>query len=179
GRALLIIGALLLAWVVAYIGASIPSSTSALRGQGQFLQLCLLPLLVSLVCLTIYWSWWPERHPRRDFVLFGALVHVAAWAGYTVWLRTPWGLRRPRGGSRAMALVAGLLELLFVVLVGAAGGGLAWLVATSLFPDPGGGVLLYASFGPAGFPSAFVLAATLLVGLLGRWAAGFGRYSWA
>ena len=37
---LLGLGAIALAWAVAYIGASIPSSTTALRGQDRFLALC-------------------------------------------------------------------------------------------------------------------------------------------
>ena len=54
--ALLVVGGVLLAWAVAYIAATIPSSTTARRGQGKFLVFCLLPLLLGLGCLTIYWA---------------------------------------------------------------------------------------------------------------------------
>ena len=89
---LLGLGAIALAWAVAYIGASIPSSTTSLRGQGRFLWLCLVPLLISVFCLTLYWAWWPTRD-WRHFVGFGVVVHLTAWAGYTVWLLTPVGRR--------------------------------------------------------------------------------------
>ncbi|HEX5528930.1 MAG TPA: patatin-like phospholipase family protein, partial [Methylomirabilota bacterium] len=53
---LLVVGGVLLACAVAYIAATIPSSTTARRGQGKFLVFCLLPLLLGLGSLTIYWA---------------------------------------------------------------------------------------------------------------------------
>jgi len=104
---LLVIGAVLLAWAVAYIAATIPSATSALRGQGRFLVLCLTPLLLGLGALTIYWAavsgpagGGTETLP--GFVAFGCfavVVHLLAWVGYTAWLRSPWGQRQPPHGS--------------------------------------------------------------------------------
>ena len=67
---------------------------------------------------------------------FGVIVHLTAWAGYTVWLLlTPWGGARARGGSRAHAIEAGMAELLVVVVAGAAAGYLAWYLAGLFFPD--------------------------------------------
>ncbi len=177
--ALLCFGAILLAWAVAYIGASIPSSTTALRGQGRFLILCLLPFMLSVVCLTLYWAWSSANHKWTDFVLFGVIVHLIAWIGYTVWLLTPWGAAHPWKGSFARAVRDALGELLVVVVVGAAGGALAWRVATTLFSVPSGRALLYASLAPAAFLGAFLLAATLLVGLLSSWTDDDDREWWA
>ena len=184
GYALLGLGATTLAWAVAYIGASIPSSTTALRSQGRFLALCLLPLLVSLLCLTLYWAWWPTRD-WRYFVLFGVVVHLLAWAGYTVWLLTPWGQRRRRTGWKASGLKAAraaLAELGVVVVAGAAAGFIASYLA-NLFLDDGGQIgrftLLYAVMAPGVFLSAFLLAATLLVGFLSRWTDDDDREWWA
>ena len=178
GRMLLGLGAIALAWAVAYIGASIPSSTTTLRGQGRFLWLCLLPLLISVFCLTLYWAWWPTRD-WRHFVGFGVIVHLTAWAGYTVWLLTPWGGARGRGGSRAHAIEAGMAELLVVVVAGAAAGYLAWYLAGLFFPDRPGFTLLYACGALGVFLSAFLLAATLLVGFISRWTEDEDREWWA
>ena len=178
GRMLLGLGALALAWAVAYIGASIPSSTTSLRGQGQFLRLCLLPLLISVVCLTLYWAWWPTRE-WRHFVGFAVIVHLAAWAGYTVWLLTPWGAARARKGVRAHRIWAAIVELLIVVVAGAAAGYLAWSLAGLLFPDLPRFTLLYACLALGVFLSAFLLAATLLVGFISRWTEDEDREWWA
>ena len=178
GRMLLGLGAIALAWAVAYIGASIPSSTTTLRGQGRFLWLCLLPLLISVFCLTLYWAWWPTRD-WKHFVGFGVIVHLTAWTGYTVWLLTPWGGARGRGGSRAHAMEAGLAELLVVVVAGAAAGYLAWYLAGLFFPDRPGFTLLYACGALGVFLSAFLLAATLLVGFISRWTEDEDREWWA
>ena len=178
GRMLLGLGAIALAWAVAYIGASIPSSTTTLRGQGRFLWLCLLPLLISVFCLTLYWAWWPTRD-WRHFVGFGVIVHLTAWAGYTVWLLTPWGGARRLEGSRAHGIEAAMAELLIVVVAGAAAGYLAWYFAGLFFPDRPGFTLLYACGALGVFLSAFLLAATLLVGFISRWTEDEDREWWA
>ena len=177
GGVLLVLGAVALGWAVAYIGASIPSSTTALRGQGRFLALCLAPLLIAVLCLTLYWGWWPTRRATH-FVTFGVVVHLLAWAGYTAWLRTARGQARPSTASRH-AVVAALAELIIVVVVGAAAGYLASFLATLLFPDLDGFTLFYASVAPSAFIGAFLLAATLLVGLLSRWTNDDDREWWA
>src|SRR4029077_3385654 len=91
------VGGVLLAWAVAYIAATIPSSTTARRGQGKFLVFCLLPLLLGLGSLTIYWAAVSGRAGAAvplpglfEFARFGVLVHLLAWVGYTLWLRSPW-----------------------------------------------------------------------------------------
>ena len=177
----LALGATALAWAVAYIGASIPSSTTALRGQEKFLALCLIPLVIAVVCLTFYWAWAPTRL-WMDFVGFGVVVHLIAWLGYSVWLWTRWGAPQPGAGSILKRVLAVLAELGVVVLAGAAAGSLAWLPAKLLFNDHealGRFTVLYASVAPAIFLGAFLLAATLLVGLLSRWTDDDDREWWA
>jgi hypothetical protein len=182
GCVLLAVGAIALAWAVAYIGASIPSSTTALRGQGLFLSLCLAPLMVAVLCLTLFWAWWPTR-TAMDFVRFAVAVHMAAWLGYTSWLWIDWrltpGRARKSARQQLWAVVAALFELLVVVVVGVAAGYLAWLLATVLFPDLESFTLFYASVAPAVFIGAFLLAATLLVGLLSRLTQDEDREWWA
>jgi len=184
GRAsniLLGLGTIALAWAVAYLGASIPSSTTARRGQGKFLTLGLAPLLIAMLCLTLYWAWSPTFE-WKHFVYFGVVVHLLAWAGYTLWLMTPWGAARPWTGSRAQKIGAALSELGVVVIAGAAAGFLAWCLAYLLFNDHGRlgrFTLLYACIAPSVFLGAFLLAATLLVGLLSRWTNDEDREWWA
>jgi hypothetical protein len=178
GCVLLAVGAVALAWAVAYIGASIPSSTTTLRGQGLFLSLCLAPLLVAVLCLTLYWAWFPTLN-ATTFVAFAVVVHVLAWAGYTIWLRLPWGRARRSAGGAWRAIGAALVELGIVVVVGVAAGYLAALLASALFHDPQGFTLFYASVAPAVFIGAFLLAATLLVGLLSRVTQDDDREWWA
>ena len=177
----LVLGAIALAWTVAYIGASIPSRTTALRGQGEFLARCLTPLLIAVVCLTLYWAWAPTRR-WTCFAGFGVVVHLASWVAYTVWLRTKWGAPQPRKRSTRKKLLALLAELVVVLLAGAAAGSLAWLPAELLFNDHetlGRFTVLYATVSPAIFLGAFLLAATLLVGLLSRWTDDDDREWWA
>ncbi len=175
---LLGVGAIALAWAVAYIGASIPNSTAALRGQGRFLALCLAPLLISVLCLTTYWAWSPTRE-WKHFVGFGVVVHLIAWAGYMLWLLSPWGEARTSKRSGGQAVVAALAELAIVVIAGAVAGFIAWALANLFFPDLASFMLLYACLAPGVFLSAFLLAATLLVGLLSRWTNDEDREWWA
>jgi hypothetical protein len=185
---LLAIGGVLLAWAVAYIAATIPSNTTARRGQGKFLVFCLLPLLLGLGSLTIYWAAvsgraaGPGRVPLPvfvNFVWFGAVVHLLAWAGYTVWLRTSWGQGRPAKSSLAAQVGSFVAELFVVVVAGAVGGAIAWLLAAKLFSRVDYTLILYAALAPGFVVGTFLLAATALVGLLSRWTEDDDREWWS
>jgi hypothetical protein len=176
---LLVLGTFALACAVAYIGASIPASTRAQRGQGRFLALCLAPMLVAVVCLTVYWAWSPTWDALR-FVIFAVVVHLLAWIGYTGWLWTRWGHPTLSTGSSWRRIGGAVAEPVIVIIVGAAAGYLASFAAGLLFPGPDldGFTLLYAAVAPAVFIGAFLLAATLLVGLLSRWTEDDDREWW-
>jgi hypothetical protein len=184
---LLVIGAVLLAWAVAYIAATIPSATTALRGQGKFLVLCLTPLLLGLGALTIYWAavsgpagGGTETLPGFfAFVCFAVVVHLLAWVGYTAWLRSPWGQRQPPRGSLGDRLRNFVGEFIGVVVAGAVGGAIAWLVAVKLFPRVGLLPIEYAALAPGFVMGVFLLAATALVGLLSRWSEDDDREWWS
>jgi hypothetical protein len=185
---LLAIGGVLLAWAVAYIAATIPSNTTARRGQGKFLVFCLLPLLLGLGSLTIYWAAvsgraaGPGRVPLPvfvNFVWFGAVVHLLAWAGYTVWLRTSWGQGRPAKSSLGAQVGSFVAELFVVVVAGAVGGAIAWLLAAKLFSRVDYTLILYAALAPGFVVGTFLLAATALVGLLSRWTEDDDREWWS
>ncbi|HEX6080824.1 MAG TPA: hypothetical protein VF197_14415 [Methylomirabilota bacterium] len=185
---LLVIGGGLLAWAVAYIAATIPSATRALRGQGKFLAFCLAPLLLGLGALTIYWAAVSgESDGVRaaavpglgDFVRFGVVVHLLAWAGYTLWLRSPWGQRQPPQGGLGARLGSFVAELVVVVVAGAVGGAIAWGLAVKIFPDVAVLSIEYAALAPGFVMGTFLLAATALVGLISRWTEDEDREWWA
>ncbi len=185
---LLVLGGALLAWAVAYIAATIPSSTTARRGQGKFLAFCLLPLLLGLGSLTIYWAAVSGRAAGAgreplpvfvDFVWFGAVVHLLAWAGYTVWLRTSCGQGRPAKGSLGAQVGSFVAELFVVVVAGAVGGAIAWLLATKLFMRVGHVLVPYAALAPGFVAGTFLLAATALVGLISHWTDDDDREWWS
>ncbi len=185
---LLVVGGLLLAWAVAYIAATIPSSTTARRGQGKFLALCLLPLFVGLGSLTVYWAAISGRTFGHSpvappgfcaFVGFGVAVHLVAWAGYTAWLRSPWGQRKSGEGSLIWNAAAFVGELAVVVVAGAVGGAIAWLLASNLFGRVESVMVLYAALAPGLLIGAFLLAATVLVGLLSALTDDEDREWWA
>ena len=185
---LLVVGGVLLAWAVAYIAATIPSSTTARRGQGKFLVFCLLPLLLGLGSLTIYWAAVSGRATAAnpvplpglaEFVRFGVLVHLLAWAGYTLWLRSPWGHRQPPRDSLGGRLLSFVADFFVVVVAGAVGGAIAWVLAAKLFSRVDYTLILYAALAPGFVVSAFLLAATALVGLLSRWTEDDDREWWS
>lgn len=185
---LLAVGGGLLAWAVAYIAATIPSATRALRGQGKFLAFCLAPLLLGLGALTIYWAavsgeWDGVRAPAvpglGGFVRFGVVVHLLAWAGYTLWLRSPWGQRQPPRGGLGARLGSFVAELVVVVVAGAVGGAIAWGLAVKIFPDVAVLSIEYAALAPGFVMGTFLLAATALVGLISRWTEDEDREWWA
>ncbi|HEV8580479.1 MAG TPA: patatin-like phospholipase family protein [Thermoanaerobaculia bacterium] len=159
-------------FAIAYISANRPGlgkhSTfpSPLRSQSWFLTLCLLPLALMAVLITLYWAWvrssgtplsglsfvilgW-ETSPLLAFTLFGVLLHAGGFAISRIWVRQ---------------YVFG--EFLGVVLTGALGGVAAWIAASQLFPAVDNELIteLYVCFAAPLLLFLFLVAATLFVGL--------------
>lgn len=169
-----------------YIGVKRPSSVKAagkqapkekVDGQRSFLRRCLLPLTFSGICFATFGAWihqlpadshtlaWLGNLPL-DFAVVGALFHLLGWVGYS------WSLRKWR-----------FSEGLIVVVSGAIGGCLAWLAASKILPVPGLNAIpateIYVCLALSTFLFAFLLAATLFVGLLGRYTSEEDREWWA
>ncbi|HEX9943466.1 MAG TPA: patatin-like phospholipase family protein, partial [Thermoanaerobaculia bacterium] len=163
---------LLGSFAIAYISANRPSlrekSTFPERWRGQewVLGLCVLPLALMAILITLYWAWvrsrgtplsglryvilgW-ETSPLVGFTLFGVLLHVGGFVISRLWVRK---------------YVVG--EFLVVTLTGALGGALAWLAASRLFPEVSAGFVseLYVCFAAPLLLFLFLVAATLFVGL--------------
>jgi hypothetical protein len=159
-------------WAIGYIGANRPglearnSFPRRLRSQSWFLVLCLLPLALMAVLITLYWAWirgdgtplsglhfeilgW-RASPAVAFTLFGVLLHAGGFLISRIWVRK---------------YVVG--ELVIVVLTGALGGFSAWLAALHVFPAVNSVLVteLYATFAAPLLLFLFLLAATLFVGL--------------
>lgn len=145
------------------------------RSQQWFLVLCLLPLFLMAVLISLDWAWlrstseplselsfqilrW-QVHPAALFVAFGMLVHLGGFVLARI--------RVPR-------YVPG--ELIVILLTGALGGAAAWIAAWHLFPTavatsarPHVNTVLaselYVCFAAPLLLLLFLLAATLFVGL--------------
>jgi hypothetical protein len=158
---------------IAYIGANRPglgeNSTfpQRLRSQEWFLTLCLLPLALMAVLITLYWAWLRSRgtslaglrfilldrwelSPLWGFILFGVLLHFGGFLLSRIWVR-----------KRALG------ELSVVVLTGALGGTVAWLAASRLFPALDSVLVsaLYVCFAAPLLLFLFLVVTTLFVGL--------------
>jgi hypothetical protein len=157
---------------IAYISVNRPSLADRstfprlLRKQGWFLALCLTPLALMSILITLYWAWvrsagtplsglsfvilGREASPLFAFALFGVLLHVGGFAISRIWVR-----------------VHILGEITIVVLTGALGGALTWLAAESLFPAVGSALAteVYVCCAAPLLLFLFLVAATLFVGL--------------
>ncbi|MEA2558859.1 MAG: hypothetical protein QOH06_363 [Acidobacteriota bacterium] len=157
---------------IAYIGANRPGlgedSTfpQRLRSQEWFLTLCLLPLALMAVLITLYWAWIRSRGTPLDglsFVILG--FEIPPWAGFILF-----GVLLHFGGfllSRMWVRKRALGELSIVLLTGALGGAVAWLAASRLFPAIDNVLVsaLYVCFAAPLLLFLFLVATTLFVGL--------------
>ncbi|HEU5320791.1 MAG TPA: patatin-like phospholipase family protein, partial [Methylomirabilota bacterium] len=135
GREWTMLGVGLVALLVAvvYIGLFRPSHAEARRqrrwlrrrgSQGEFLALCLAPLMLCALALTTFWAWWSDPVPLLSgwrlvgvLAALGGGLHVVAWAFHATILR--------RFDVR---------ELVVSLLTGAAAGFLAGLGLWKLMP---------------------------------------------
>jgi hypothetical protein len=149
----------------------LPSWLRRRETQGWFLIVCLAPLLLSAAMLTTYWSWItsdaPPRNDWRVIAIMGALgvvLHLVTWAVSALLLRRI--DLRELGVSASTGLVAGAV---------------AGLVATKLLPDAR--VWQYAEYyailAVPFFAGAFLLAATMFIGLVSRSTTDEDREWWA
>ncbi len=164
----------------------------ALGNQNTFLFMSFLPLIVSAGLITTWWAWVSNDIPRpnvlRDRDLWGFRipssllfmsvaggVHLAGWIISVAVLRR-W--KQFQGTTREVRRIIG--ELLVIILSGALGGYLAWMVL-QIWPDPVSNdfAVYYGAFAIPAFLSLFLLAATLFVGLSGRVTDDEDREWWA
>jgi patatin-like phospholipase len=163
---LFVLGAALMTAAVAYIGWHRPSGGERSTRRGYLLA-CLLPLTLSAVALTVYWAWYKNPDLQRadpgwEWFLFPTIsVNLVGWSAHAV----PALLR---GRARPLAK---LLEIPFLVVAGAVGGGLTYLVARRLFAQPLDANRLpwYAVLAVPILLGAFVVGETLFAGLASRW----------
>ena len=138
GRHLFLLGGFVLGiWALAYIIFNRPGVREELQHVGRvwrnlgnqrgFLWCCLLPLVLSAVCLTTYWAWSRETSERTKpafvFLLFGLAFTFLGWVLASLVLR-----RRLREFIKP--------ELFALLLAGAVGGLIFWLISQNSLGDP-------------------------------------------
>ena len=194
--AALVIGFICGVQMIVYFAISRPSITDKHRDQKSVLLWCLLPLLISATSLALYWAWASNSKDHRleegltfgltagmpaafRFLLFGIALHLAAWLVFTpilIYRRV-----KLRSGSEFVALL----------LNGAVGGALVWLVTKKVFPHPTiqfwsgyeqlevRELLLYSSFGVPMYMVLIFLGLTLFTGISSRFTEDEDREWWA
>jgi hypothetical protein len=173
----LLLGAVCLIIGVAYMGINLPSGGRARGDEKSFLWFCLLPLVLGAILMTTHWAWfthyggktpeWPflpgmAPNTLPPFLLFGIVVHVAAWVI---------SLLRANGFR--------FLEFLAVIASGTIGGALLWVAAIKLFPQPLKFAELYCCFAIPLFLGLFLIALIAFAGLSSRWTGDPDREWWA
>ncbi len=161
---------------VAYMGINLPCGGNLRWSQNRFLWFCLLPLLLASVLMTTHWAWftyygrhllaWPlfgfgPAHTWVPFLYLGITIHLFSWVGSLL----------PSHGFR-------FLEFIAVIITGAIGGGLLWLGATELFPQPIARMELYTVFAVPLFMALFFLAIMAFAGVSSRWTNDQDREWW-
>ena len=139
----LALGILLGSWALAYVIFNKPGLRVKLEerrpwfrgktGQGGFLALCLLPLLVSAFCLTTYFAWAREvqegqQTPLWTFLIFGLSFTLLGWLVASFVLQ-----RLSRGRLRHETEVT---ELAGLVAVGLLGGTLCYAMSRTALGSP-------------------------------------------
>ena len=194
---MLIGGCVLATLALAYIHIYRPSLQAGMSkkwkawgNQNTFLFMSFLPLIVSAGLITTWWAWvandgrgkdvlniypWGVRLPGLLFMLVAGGVQLAGWIISFATLRR-W--KQFQGTIQEAGWIVG--EIVVVILSGALGGYLAWMVL-QILSDPvfDNFAVYYGAFAIPVFLSLFLVAATLFVGLSGRFTDDEDREWWA
>ncbi len=188
---LLFFGGALLVLALTYLNLNRPGVSKQLierspfwrkrREQGSFLRWCLMPVVISAICLTTYWAWSRQYHAGERyysriwlFILFGAAIPFLAF------ISSSFVLERFKRKYLKEFTKWELITLVLLLLTGAAGGALArlatkmenigWLV-DPIVPgslQPPWPTELYACFAVPTLLFLVLLATTLFIGLTSR-----------
>lgn len=153
--------------------------------QSWFLILSLAPMMAASILLTLVWAWddnsaqlpdgqaWlrpASDYSFKHFALTTAALNLFSWLIAFVAL-----------GRFSEGLGRWIWEFVIIVLSGGLGGVFAWVALTQ--ETPYGSITdsprLYACLAPVSFVGAFLLAATIFVGLASHWTTDEDREWWA
>jgi hypothetical protein len=169
-----VLGSLLLTGALGYIGWNRPSGGRRSTTRG-FLWLCLLPLTLAAVLITIYWAWYRGLHrPFPGWLWFlgpAVSINLTGWSIHAV----------PALMSGRTRPLAKLREIPFLILAGMVGGGVTGLVAKLVFLRPRTSTTLF-WFVILAVPTiivSFILGETLFAGLASRWTDDEDREWWS
>ncbi|MEN3331074.1 MAG: hypothetical protein V7641_439 [Blastocatellia bacterium] len=175
-NSLLIVGAILGIFAVAYIGLNRPAvrKNQDSLGQAAYLWCCLLPLTLSAILISLYWAAYYSQTdvpvPLRYFIIFGLAINVV---GYLLWVI----MRRSTSKRRIFG------ELLAAAATGLFSGWLLWLASTASFffskPDDDVSLLTYTCLAVPLLLGIFLLSAFLYNGLISFWTSDDDREWWS
>lgn len=187
---LLVIGVLLGSIAVAYAHGNrpdkhLPGDANARRARGTqltFVQLCLAPLVLSALFLTVTWELWWQWQGAPDapalaaapdvnatvFAIVGAALHAIGW-GIAAVVGVVGGYRRSMGWPKRIAL--GAAEVVVIIVTGALAGWLAYQIALALeqVPPAMGQARFYVIVAVPAFLGLILLGGQLFLGILSRW----------
>lgn len=150
---ILLIGFVLGMFGIAYAEFDLPTGGNRRQSQTSFLWLCLLPLVLSAVCITVFWAWYRNADQALPqwwvFLLFGMFLHLFGWLAGLI-----------KRGSKPQ-----FLEWAAVPVSGALGGLSLWWVGIELFSEPSNSLKLYVCFAAPLLLILFLLGTTLYLGL--------------
>jgi hypothetical protein len=160
------------AMAIFYIGYNRPSSAGAKRDYSQkaYTWLCLLPLVVSTLLLTIFWAW-----GVRNGALDHSLIYFAAlFASVNLVGLLAWASLSRRAGSKSSAdkrlrTKRTFQEAVASAVSGAAAGWLIWLVSTAGFlfePDAKVRIATFTCFAVPILLAIFIVSAIFFGGLI-------------
>src|SRR5947208_5974477 len=169
-------GAALVVFAVAYMGFNLPCGRNLRWNQKRFLVLCLLPLFLASVFMTMHWAWfnyygrsliaWPlfgfgQPQTWVPFLYLGIALHIVSWLTSLL----------PAHGFRPLEFVA-------VIVSGAVSGVVLWLGAQKLFPHPVMQMELYICVAVPGFMALLFVAIMVFAGISSRWTDDSDREWW-
>ncbi len=161
---------------IAYMGFNLPCGGNKRGSQSLFLLLCLFPILLSAICLTIHWAWFrcyerplpvwsflglTKAHESVGFIYLGIAIHVLSWVCS---LLQAHGFRWKELGA--------------VVASGGVGGWLLWLGARKIFNQPLAFAEYYSVFAVPIFLAFIFLAIMVFAGISSRWTSDQDREWW-
>jgi patatin-like phospholipase len=175
-NAVLWVSAACIILAVVFMAYSLPSGHNGRLGERTFLGLCLLPLVLSAILMTMYWAWIryydktptlsflgvASRNPLVTFVCFGVGIHLMGWMLSLLWMHGfVWK------------------EVVGVLVSGAVGGWLLWLAAVKIFPNPLKYAELYCCLAVPLYLALFFFVLTVFVGICSRETRDEDREWWA
>jgi hypothetical protein len=155
------------------------------EAQSWFLNLSLIPIMAASILLTLVWAWVDNSAQLQDGQAWLRPASAYSWKHFALATAAlnllSWLIAFVSLGRFSEGLGRGIGEAALIVLSGALGGVFAWVALTQ--ETPYGSITdsprIYACLAPVSFVGAFLLAATIFVGLASHETTDEDREWWA